>query len=249
MQTEGTEGLVVMQGHADERLSSSGEDGPAVLVVTADSGDAELLTATLESAGYRVDVARGAAEGVARLPTVRFDLVVWDATLPDNKNLAKGRRIVLDHRPPILFLITCDYLHTLLPELGGGTEDYVTRPIHATEVLARVEVLLRGRRAEPSPAMPRYGDLFLDEVTRRAWRGARPLDLSPAEYRLLRHMLVNAGQVLSKEQISRHVWSDFRAAEAIEKLVSRLRQKVDQEEPALIHTRRGFGYVFGRSGM
>ncbi|MFJ5305412.1 response regulator transcription factor [Streptomyces sp. NPDC088350] len=225
---------------------------PDVLVVTSDPEDVALLTATLESAGHRVAVAGGAVEGVARLRAGRFGLVVWDATLPDNKNLARGRRLVLDHRPPVLFLITCDYLHTLLPELGGGAEDYVTRPFRSAEILARVEVLLRGRRSEPSSGMPRYGDLVLDEVTCRARRGARPLDLSPAEYRLLRHLLVNAGQVLSKEQISRHVWSDFRATEAIEKLVSRLRQKVDQadpEEPALIHTRRGFGYVFGRPGV
>lgn len=239
-----------MHGNADERTLSPQGDKQDVLVVAGDPGDAELLTRTLESAGYRVDAAAGrAAEGVVRLRRSRFDLVVWDATLPDNMDLARGRRLVLENRPPVLFLITCDYLHTLLPELGGGAADYVTKPFRATEILGRAEVLLRGRRSEPPSGMPRYGDLVLDDVTCRAQRGARPLDLTPAEYRLLRHMLVNAGQVLSKEQISRHVWSDFRASEAIEKLVSRLRQKVDQEEPVLIHTRRGFGYVLGRPGM
>ncbi|MGI3201408.1 winged helix-turn-helix domain-containing protein [Streptomyces sp. GLT-R25] len=74
----------------------------------------------------------------------------------------------------------------------------------------------------------------------------RALDLTPAEYRLLRHLLVNAERVLSKEQICRHVWGETRAGNAIEKLVSRLRHKVDQEQPPLIHTRRGFGYRLGR---
>lgn len=71
----------------------------------------------------------------------------------------------------------------------------------------------------------------------------------PAEYRLLRHLLVNAEQVFSKNQISRHVWGEVRAENAIEKLVSRLRRKVNQEEPAVIHTRRGFGYWLGRATL
>ena len=74
------------------------------------------------------------------------------------------------------------------------------------------------------------------------------LDLTPAEYRLLRHLTVNAEHVLSKEQISRHVWGEVRGDNAIEQLVSRLRRKVDHRRPALIRTRRGFGYWLGRPG-
>ncbi|MER6158210.1 response regulator [Streptomyces sp. NPDC001868] len=169
-----------MRGN-DEGPTSSQGDEPSVLVVAGDAGDVERLTRALDSAGYRVDSASGAAEGVARLRRSGFDLVVWDATLPENKELARGRRLVLDNRPPVLFLITCDYLHTLLPELGGGREDYVTRPFRTTEILARAQVLLRGRRPEPCSGMPRYGTLVLDDVTRSARRGARPLDLTPAE--------------------------------------------------------------------
>ena len=93
--------------------------------------------------------------------------------------------------------------------------------------------------------MPCYGDLVLDDATCQARRGTRQLDLTPAEYRLLSHLLANAERVLSKEQISGRVWGEYRANPAIEKLVSRLRRKVDQEQPALIHTRRGFGYWLG----
>ena len=74
------------------------------------------------------------------------------------------------------------------------------------------------------------------------------LNLTPAEYRLLRHLIVNAERVLSKEQISRHVWGEVRGDNAIEQLVSRLRRKVDHREPALSRTRRGFGYWLGRPG-
>lgn len=99
-----------MRGQADEMPSSSQGDGLDLLVVAGDPGDTELLATTLESAGYRVDVAGSAAEGVARLKRSRFDLVVWDANLPDNKDLARGRRLVLDNRPPLLF-----------PVVGGFT--------------------------------------------------------------------------------------------------------------------------------
>lgn len=143
----------------------------------------------------------------------------------------------------MLFLTTYQTLGRLVPELGAGREDYVTKPFRIAEVLARAEVLLRDRG--PEREGPSYGDLVLDDDTCQAWRGQREIDLTPAEYRLLRHLLVNAERVLSKEQICRHVWGEGRADNAIEKLVSRLRHKVDREGPALIHTRRGFGYWLG----
>jgi two-component system OmpR family response regulator len=234
-----------MHAHLMEKPSPPRGNGQHVLVVVDDPGEAELLATTLELAGYQVGTADSGAEGMARLTRQRFDLVVLDATLPDLANLARGRRFAPADRPPLLFLASCDSLHRLLPELGLGEEDYVVKPVRVAEVLARVQVLLRRRCPGPRDGMPGYGDLVLDDTTCRARRGHRPLDLTPAEYRLLRHLLANAGRVLSKEQISRHVWGEFRGHQAIEKLVSRLRHKVDQEEPALIHTRRGFGYWLG----
>ncbi|WP_436534357.1 winged helix-turn-helix domain-containing protein [Actinoplanes sp. HUAS TT8] len=85
-----------------------------------------------------------------------------------------------------------------------------------------------------------YGDLLLDEITYQAWRGDRALDLTPAEYRLLRHLIRHAGQVLTKEQVARHVWPDSHTGNAVERLVSRLRHKLAAPDP--IHTHRGFGY-------
>ncbi|WP_327731893.1 hypothetical protein OG250_45665 [Streptomyces sp. NBC_00487] len=87
-----------MRGN-DEGSTTSPGDRPSVLVVAGDPQDVEGLTRVLEPAGYRVDTAGGAAEGVARLRRAGFDLMVWDATLPENKDLTRGRRLVLDHRP------------------------------------------------------------------------------------------------------------------------------------------------------
>lgn len=134
-----------MYGSVNERPSPPRGDGRHVLVVTGDLDITELLTTTLELAGYQVGAAGTGAEGMVRLTQHRFDLVVWDATLPDLTRFIQGRRVVPADRPPLLFLTTCDSPHALVPELGAGTEDYVTKPVRIAEVLARAQVLLRGR--------------------------------------------------------------------------------------------------------
>ncbi|MGW0337299.1 response regulator transcription factor [Streptomyces sp. NPDC003011] len=217
------------------------------LLVVGEPDVAELLSTTLGLAGYRITVADSGTEALARLAERRFDLLVVDATLPDMESLGRDRPAVTD-RPPVLLLTVYESLDRLVPELGPGERDYVTKPFRLAEVLARVQVLLRGRapRRTLGDALS-YRDLVLDDTRCEARRGTRSLDLTPAEYRLLRHLLVNAHRVLSKEQIGRYVWGDFRGDNAIEQLVSRLRRKVDRDAPVLIHTRRGFGYWLGRA--
>lgn len=222
--------------------------GQHVLILAGEPDTAELLATTLELAGYRIGLTDTAADALARLDAHRFDLLVVDTTLPDLPGIARAGRPVIAQRPPVLYLAPYDCLGSLLPELGPGVQDYVTKPFRVVEVLARIQVLLRGTAAPGRPGhSPCYDDLVLDDTLCRAWRGPRALDLTPAEYRLLRHLLVNAHRVLSKEQISRYVWGDFRGDNAIEQLLSRLRRKVDREAPPLIHTRRGFGYWLGRA--
>ncbi|MEU6357614.1 response regulator transcription factor [Streptomyces sp. NPDC047072] len=222
--------------------------GRDVLIVAGETGETDLLTTTLQLAGYRVAETVGSgAEGIERITRGHFDLVVWDAMLPDLREVARGPRPISADLPPVLFLITCDYLHTLLPVFGRRREDYVTKPVRATELLARAEILLRKPGTGGDEAVAAYDDLVLDDTTRQVRRGTRPLGLTPAEYRLLRHLLANAERVVSKEQISQNVWGDFRSSETIDRLVSRLRQKVNGEGAPLIHTSRGFGYWLGRA--
>ncbi len=235
-----------MYGDTTEQPSFARGAGRHVLVVAGEPDLVELLATTLELAGYRISLTDTLAEALARLEAHRFDLVVADTALPDLAGVARTGRPVVAHLPPVLYVTACGFLDRLLPELGVGEKDYVTKPFRVAEVLARMQVLLRGTALGGPGHFPRHGDLVLDDSLCRAWRGTRPLDLTPAEYRLLRHLLVNAHRVLSKEQISRYVWGDFRGDNAIEQLVSRLRRKVDRDAPALIHTRRGFGYWLGR---
>jgi len=237
-------------GTVSERPALARGAGQHVLVVAGEPEVAELLSTTLELAGYRISLADTGAEALARAIEQRFDLVVLDAMLPDLAGLGRERRPPAAHRPPVLFLAAYDSLDRLLPEVGLGEKDYVTKPFRVAEVLARMQVLLRGSNGGPRrDGALGYLDLALDDASCRARRGTRTLDLTPAEYRLLRHLLVNAHRVLSKEQIGRYVCGDFRGDNAIEQLVSRLRRKVDRDEPALIHTRRGFGYWLGRADV
>lgn len=217
--------------------------GQRVLVAVAQPDIGELLGTTLELAGYRVTLAVTLNETLGRLGAERFDLLVADLSLPGIQSLP---RPVIAHRPPVLYLLPPDSLEVILPELDLGEKDYVTKPVRVPEVLARMLVLLRAAAPGPREPVLRYDDLVLDDRLCSATRAGRPLDLTPAEYRLLRHFLVNAHRVVSKEQIGRYVWGEFRCGNAIEQLVSRLRRKVDEGAAPLLHTRRGFGYWLGR---
>jgi DNA-binding response OmpR family regulator len=240
--------VVPMYGSISEKPSVARGEGKRLLIVADDPGTYELLSTTLELAGYRTGVTMTVGEAVARLAGEPFDLVVLDTALPDLEEVAQGPRPVMARRPPVLLLAGYDELGTIISGLGPGGLDYVTKPLRIAEVLARVQVLLRGKGPSRREGVLEYEDLVLDDLTCQARRGERVLDLTPAEFRLLRHLLGNAHKVLSKERIARYVWGEYRGDNAIEQLVSRLRRKVGKDGPTLIHTRRGFGYWLGRSG-
>ena len=234
-----------MKGRPVDKPSLPRGDGQRVLIVAADPELLELLTTVMDLANYRADTVGSGPEMVRRLTEDPCDLLLLDIALPDLGQLRHGRVAIPQDLPPVLFLADPELLSPLMPALDLGEKDYVIKPLRVSEVLVRMQVLLRAHTANRRDSESWYRDLVLDDATCQARRGRMPLDLTPAEYRLLHHLLANSGHVLSKEQISRHVWGEYRADNAIEKLVSRLRGKVDHDAPALIHTHRGFGYWLG----
>lgn len=222
---------------------------PDVLLVVGDPHTSEPLSTLLDLAGYRTVTVDRATEATDRLTERRFDLVILDVTLPDTEALRHSRRLLAPDRPAVLLLTGSGEFLGSLPGSGpeGADGQGGGAPGRVAEVLVRARQLVRSAEPAGWDGALRHGDLVLDHATRRARRGERAIELTPAEYRLLRCLLVNAERVLSKEQIGRHVWADPPTDGAIERLVSRLRRKVNGEQAALIHTRRGFGYWLGRA--
>jgi len=155
---------------------------------------------------------------------------------------------------PVIFLSARDSEDDRIAGFVRGGDDYVTKPFSLEELTLRIGALLRRVRAgkgegEDAPRL-RYRDLEMDEDRHQVWRASREVELSPTEFRLLRYLLLNPERVLSKQQILDHVWQyDFNGEDnVVETYVSYLRRKVDDVEPRLLRTVRGFGYVLRADG-
>lgn len=232
--------MAAVEGQSVVDAPSSGVGAERVLVVASDEDLLDLLLTTLGLAGYDVEHVVSGPEAVTRARTISFDLLVVDTGLPGLRHIP--RWAPQDREMPILFLASGGQIDTVASEVGFSGDDYLSKPFRVGDLLARVRLLLRGTSLTGRHRVLVQGELRLDEGTCQAWRGERELGLGPAEYRLLRALLTRAGTVLSKDQIARLVWAEVRDDNAIERLVSRLRRKVDREAPALIRTQRGFGY-------
>jgi two-component system OmpR family response regulator len=151
------------------------------------------------------------------------------------------------HQVPVLFLTARDATEDKVRGLTTGADDYVTKPFSLSEVLARIQAILRraGTDVAGVPSRLSFADIELDDDTHEVWKAGQPVQLSPTEFKLLRYFMSNPRRVLSKAQILDHVWNYDFAGEAnvVEAYVSYLRRKLDTTDPRLIHTLRGVGYV------
>lgn len=219
-----------------------------LLVVDDEPSIRELLTASLKFAGFDVQSAADGNEALRLAESHKPDLVVLDVMLPDLDGFAVTRRLRERGRAmPVLFLTARDDTSDKITGLTVGGDDYVTKPFSLEEVVARIRAILRrsGVAGEPDSGRMVFEDLELDEDSHEVRRGGRLIDLSPTEFKLLRYLMLNPNRVLSKSQILDHVWAyDFNGESGIvESYISYLRRKIDDVEPALIHTKRGVGYV------
>jgi two-component system OmpR family response regulator len=168
--------------------------------------------------------------------------------LPDMDGFAVTRKLRETGRQlPIVFVTARDSVDDKITGLTVGGDDYVTKPFSLEEVVARIRAVLRRTRGDiDDNSALRFEDLELDEDSHEVRRAGRVIETSPTEFKLLRYLMLNPNRVLSKAQILDHVWEyDFRGESGIvESYISYLRRKIDVEGlPALIHTKRGVGYV------
>ena len=221
-------------------------DPARLLVVDDEATIRELLSASLRFAGYDVVTAATGTEAVRAAASARPDLVLLDVMMADGDGFEAARRIRSSGADlPVIFLTARDEVHDRVCGFELGADDYVTKPFSLDEVLARIRaVLKRTRHAAPRSRL-KVADLELDEDAHEVRRGGVLVTLTATEYRLLRFLMMNAGRVVSKGQILDHVWEYNPAGDGsvVEPCISYVRRKVDQAEPRLIHTIRGFGYV------
>ncbi|MEV5507708.1 response regulator transcription factor [Streptomyces orinoci] len=220
----------------------------SLLVVDDEPTIRELLATSLRFAGFEVDLAGTGAQALERIERKRPDLVVLDVMLPDMDGFAVVRRLRRRRerdRLPVLFLTARNGVGDKVGGLSAGGDDYLTKPFSVAELIARIEAVLRRTGGYPDDGRLVVADLELDPVAHRVWREGRTVALSPTEFRLLAHLMANAGRVQPKARIAEEVWNhDFGGDFSIvESYVSYLRRKVDPGPRKLIHTVRGVGYV------
>jgi two-component system, OmpR family, response regulator len=221
---------------------------PARLLVVDDEATIlELLSGSLRLAGFEVVMAASGAEAVRAAASSRPDLVLLDVMMPDGDGFETLRRIRSGgSEVPVIFLTARDEVTDRVRGFKEGGDDYVTKPFSLDELLGRIRAVLKRTLPDASGARLRVADLEVDSGAHEVRRDGAVIALTPTEYRLLHFLLVNAGRVVSKAEILDHVWGHDdpdRDGSVVEPCLSYLRRKVDQGEPRLIHTVRGFGYV------
>jgi two-component system OmpR family response regulator len=219
-----------------------------LLVVEDEDTIRQLLAGSLRFAGFEVDAAASGAEALRAVKTSPPDLVLLDVMMPDGDGFEVVRRIRSSGPDvPVIFLTARDDVRDRVTGLALGGDDYVTKPFSLEEVLERIRAVLRRTRRPAEAATPRLrvAGLEINDDSHEVTRNGTAIELTPTEFKLLRFLMMNAGRVLSKRQILDHVWDHNPDGDGnvVEPCVSYLRRKVDQDEPRLIHTIRGVGYI------
>ena len=218
-----------------------------VLVVEDEAALREMLKTRLVAAGFTVDEAADGNEGLYSGSEYPLDLAIVDLGLPGLPGLEVIRRLRAARKTyPILILTARDNWQDKVEGLQAGADDYVAKPFHFEEVLARVQALLRRAGGWATPVL-RCGPVELDTRAQTVAVSGTAIELTTFEYRILEHLMLRAGDVISKTELTERLYDqDFeRDSNVIEVLVGRLRRKLDPAEQLHpIETLRGRGYRF-----
>jgi len=220
-----------------------------ILVIEDDASTSDEIFAELANHGFEVDRAATGAEGLELAMRERYDVITLDRMLPDIDGLNVVSALRSNKvRTPILVISALSDVDERVRGLRAGGDDYLTKPFASDEMAARIEVLLRRQAQSEEQTQLRQRGLLLDLVAHRATFGSRDLDLKPTEFQLLEFMMRNSGQVLTRTMIFEAVWGYHfdPGTNLIEVHIAGLRKKLEHAGcPALIHTVRGSGYLFG----
>jgi two-component system OmpR family response regulator len=218
-----------------------------VLLVEDDASLAAQLNRLLADAGYVVDHAADGREAWFQGSVQDYDAVVLDLGLPLLDGLSVLKRWRDEGRKaPVLVLTARDQWHEKVAGIDAGADDYLTKPFHAEELLARVRALIRRAQGLASPLL-QCGPLTLDTRSARALLDGQPVQLTSHEFRLLSYLMHHAGETVSRAVLTEHLYAqDYdRDSNTIEVFVARLRKKLPH---GLIETVRGLGYRLNAGG-
>lgn len=223
-----------------------------ILVVEDEHKIANAIKQGLVQEKYAVDVEYDGDSGLGSALSEPYDLMIVDLMLPGSVQGIDICRQVREAgiHAPILILTAKDQVTDRVTGLDAGADDYLVKPFSFEELLARIRALLR-RPSQTQNAVLKVADLTLDTTNYDVKRAGRPINLSSKEFALLEYLMRNSGRILSKESIISHVW-DFDAdilPNTVEVYIGYLRSKIDKpfKGPALLHTKRGFGYRLGKA--
>ncbi len=222
-----------------------------ILLVEDDTKIASFITKGFTAAGFAVDAAADGNEGLFLAQSCPYDAAVIDIMLPGLDGLSLIERLRAQKiNIPVIILSARRSIDDRVRGLQTGGDDYLTKPFAFSELLARVQALIRRAGGISDPTRLSVEDLTIDLLSREVFRKNRKLDLQPLEFSLLEYLMRNAGRVVSRTMIMEHVWNyNFDPqTNVVEARICRLRDKIDKGmEPKLIHTVRGVGYVLKKA--
>ena len=217
-----------------------------ILVVEDEKKVASFIKKGLEEQSYVVDVAYDGKQGEDLASQNDYDLIILDVLLPKQDGVVTCQNIRgQKNESPILMLTAIGDTEAKVRGLDSGADDYMTKPFHFEELLARVRALLR-RKSQDKSVVLQVGDLVVDPVSRKVERDGKQIRLTSREFALLEYLMRNKGRTLSRVHIAQHVWnvSFDMESNVIDVYVKLLRQKIDKDfDKQLIHTIVGVGYV------
>ena len=218
-----------------------------ILLVEDDEKIASFILKGLKASGFSVDHAADGQEGFLMASAEPYDAAVVDLMLPKMDGLTLIRRLRQGKvNTPIIVLSAKGSTEDRVRGLQAGSDDYLAKPFAFSELLARLQALIRRASGASEPTRLMAGDLSLNLITREVIRGGRRIELQPLEFSLLEYLMRNAGRVVSKNMIMEHVWdySFDPMTNVVEARICRLRDKIDKGfDHRMIHTIRGVGYV------
>ncbi len=216
-----------------------------ILVVEDDAKIASFVVNGLKQSGFAVDRCADGEEGQALASSTAYDAAIIDVMLPKQNGLALVQALrKAGVRVPVIILSAKATVDDRIKGLQAGGDDYVTKPFAFSELLARVQALIRRATHTSEPTRLVVGDLTMDLLNREVTRGGERIELQAREFALLEYLMRHAGRVVTKTMIMEHIWdySFDPQTNVVDVLVCRLRNKIDRHKN-LVHTIRGVGYV------